>query len=160
MVVLGAAAVSYERSTSLEGSQAPRDVSDAAALVRRMSSLLTTYWSESILSSSWFGGPTSRHKSLNSLFQVALYLPSSLVQNVWPFGVRTSCDVHDPARGRQTVNPEAMPLNPLPPETGATGSTGVVLKRAGNATFESGWETRHLKRAGNPIFEAGWKSDI
>ena len=39
----------------------------------RESSLLTTYWSGS---SDVFGGPASRHGSLNSLFQVALYLPS------------------------------------------------------------------------------------
>ena len=35
------------------------------------SSLLTTYWSESTLSSRCFGGPALRHGSLNSLFQVA-----------------------------------------------------------------------------------------
>ena len=40
---------------------------------KRESSLLTTYWSGS---SDVFGGPASRHGSLNSLFQVALYLPS------------------------------------------------------------------------------------
>ena len=39
----------------------------------RESSLLTTYWSGS---TDVFGGPASRHGSLNSLFQVALYLPS------------------------------------------------------------------------------------
>ena len=36
-------------------------------------SLLTTYWSGS---TDVFGGPSSRHGCLNSLFQVALYLPS------------------------------------------------------------------------------------
>jgi len=30
---------------------------------------LTTYWSESTLSSRWFGGPASRHGSSNPLFQ-------------------------------------------------------------------------------------------
>jgi hypothetical protein len=39
----------------------------------RESSLLTTYWSGS---TDVFGGPALRHGSLNSLFQVALYLPS------------------------------------------------------------------------------------
>jgi len=38
----------------------------------RESSLLTTYWSGT---TDVFGGPSSRHGSLNSLFQVALYLP-------------------------------------------------------------------------------------
>ena len=42
----------------------------------RESSLLTTYWSESTSSSSWFAGPASRLGSLNFLFQAALYLPS------------------------------------------------------------------------------------
>ena len=40
---------------------------------RRETSLLTTYWSGS---TDVFGGPASRNGSLNSLFQVALYLPS------------------------------------------------------------------------------------
>ena len=39
----------------------------------RESSLLSTYWSGS---TDAFGGPASRHGSLNSLFQVAVYLPS------------------------------------------------------------------------------------
>ena len=51
-----------------EGGQLPRDTGK--------SSLLTTYWSKSISSSKWFGGPASRHGTLNPLFQVALYLPS------------------------------------------------------------------------------------
>ena len=42
----------------------------------RENSLLTTYWSESTLSSWWLGGPASCHESLNFVFQVALYLPS------------------------------------------------------------------------------------
>ena len=41
----------------------------------RESSLLTTCWSESTLSSRWFGGPASRHGSLTSVFRVALHLP-------------------------------------------------------------------------------------
>jgi len=53
----------------------------------RESSLSTTYWSESTLSSRWFGGPASRHGSLNSLFQVALHLPSwqleAKTEEVW-----------------------------------------------------------------------------
>ena len=40
-------------------------------LRRRESSLLTTFWSESTLSSWWLGGPALRHGSLNSLFKVA-----------------------------------------------------------------------------------------
>ena len=40
---------------------------------QREISLLTTYCSGS---TDVFGGPASRHGSLNSLFQVALYLPS------------------------------------------------------------------------------------
>ena len=43
--------------------------------VERESSVLTTYWPESTWSSRLFSGPASRHGSLNSLFQVALYLP-------------------------------------------------------------------------------------
>jgi len=39
----------------------------------RESSVLTTYWSEFTSSSRLFGGPASRHGSLNSLLQVALY---------------------------------------------------------------------------------------
>ena len=42
----------------------------------RESSLSTTYWSESTLSSWWLGGQASCHGSLNPLFQVALHLPS------------------------------------------------------------------------------------
>jgi len=48
------------------------------------SSLLTTYWSESNLSLRWFGGPASRLGSLNSLFQIALHLPSTLRDVIWP----------------------------------------------------------------------------
>ena len=43
---------------------------------RALISSLTTYWSESIISSSWLGWPASRHGSLSSLFQVVLHLPS------------------------------------------------------------------------------------
>ena len=43
---------------------------------KRESSLLTTFWSETTLSSKRFGGPASRHGSLNSLFQAAVHLPS------------------------------------------------------------------------------------
>jgi len=45
----------------------------ALFLDKRESSLLTTYWSGSI---DVFGGPSSRHGSLNFLSQVALCLPS------------------------------------------------------------------------------------
>ena len=38
---------------------------------------LTTSWSESAQSSGYFSGPALRHGSLNSLFQVASYLPFS-----------------------------------------------------------------------------------
>ena len=43
------------------------------------SSLLTTYWSESTLSSWWLVGPASRNRSLNFFFQEALHLPSCAV---------------------------------------------------------------------------------
>jgi hypothetical protein len=36
---------------------------------------LTTYWSKSILSSWWLGGPAWRHGNLNFLSQEALHLP-------------------------------------------------------------------------------------
>jgi hypothetical protein len=49
----------------------------AAWLVQTESSLLTTYWSEPTSSFSRYGEPASRHGSLNSLFQVVLYLPDS-----------------------------------------------------------------------------------
>ena len=42
---------------------------------QRESPLLTTYWTESTLSSRWFGRSASRHGPLDSFFQVALYLP-------------------------------------------------------------------------------------
>ena len=42
--------------------------------VQRERFLLTTYWSGS---TDVFGGPSSRHGSLNFLFQVALHLPSN-----------------------------------------------------------------------------------
>jgi hypothetical protein len=45
-------------------------------LRERESSLLTTYWSESISSSSSFGGPASCHGTFYSLFEVALYISS------------------------------------------------------------------------------------
>ena len=48
-------------------------VSEVLPYLQRESSLSTTYWSGS---TDVFGGLASRHKSLNSLFQVALYLPS------------------------------------------------------------------------------------
>ena len=48
--------------------QACGNMRGSAASLRE-SSLLTTYWSESTLSSRWFGGPASRHGSLNSFFQ-------------------------------------------------------------------------------------------
>ena len=44
-------------------------------LRQRETSLLTTYWPESTLSSWWSGGPASHHGSLSSHFQVALHLP-------------------------------------------------------------------------------------
>ena len=40
--------------------------------LQRGEPLLTTYWSESTSSSRWFGGPASRHESLNSLFPGSL----------------------------------------------------------------------------------------
>ena len=43
---------------------------------QRESSLLTTYWSEPLNHRDNFSKPALRHGSLNSLFQVALYLPS------------------------------------------------------------------------------------
>jgi len=43
------------------------------ALSQEERSVLPTYWSGS---TDVVGGPASRHGSLNSLFQVALYLPS------------------------------------------------------------------------------------
>ena len=46
-----------------------------ALTCQRESSSLIDYWSESTLSSRWFGRPASRHESLNPLFQVVLYLP-------------------------------------------------------------------------------------
>jgi len=49
------------------------EVQVAPNALQRQSSLLTTYWSGS---TDVFDGPASRHGSLNSLFQVALYLPS------------------------------------------------------------------------------------
>jgi hypothetical protein len=53
---------------------APRSaVPCLSASSQRGSSLLKTYWSGS---TDVFGGPASRHRSLNPLFQVALYLPS------------------------------------------------------------------------------------
>ena len=54
----------------------PPPASGLPASTQRENSLLTSFWSESTLSSWWSGGPASRHGSLNSLFQVALYLPS------------------------------------------------------------------------------------
>ena len=42
----------------------------------RETSLLTTYWSAPTLSLRLCVGPASRHGGLNSLFQVALHLPS------------------------------------------------------------------------------------
>ena len=45
------------------------------AFSQREISFLTTYWPESISSSWWLDRPVSRHGSVNSLFQVALYLP-------------------------------------------------------------------------------------
>ena len=44
--------------------------------LERESYVLTTYWFESTLSSCRLGGPAPRHGILNSLFQVALHLPS------------------------------------------------------------------------------------
>ena len=44
--------------------------------------LLTTYWSESTVSLRYFSGPASRHRILNSLFQVALHLPSSVSRSL------------------------------------------------------------------------------
>ena len=51
---------------------------NAAPLVTalRESSLLTTCWSRSTVSSRRFGGPSSSHGNLNFLFQIALHLPS------------------------------------------------------------------------------------
>jgi hypothetical protein len=46
------------------------------ATASRESSLLTTCWSKSTSSSRRFSGPASRHGNLNSLFQIALHLPS------------------------------------------------------------------------------------
>ena len=50
-------------------------------LLQEREILLTTCWSESTQSSRYFSTPALRQGSLNSLFQVALYLPSSCCKN-------------------------------------------------------------------------------
>ena len=59
-----------------EGAEQGWDHSRGPSSRERESSLLTIYWFKSTLSSRWFGRPFSRHESLNSFFQVVLYLPS------------------------------------------------------------------------------------
>ena len=67
--------------TSLGALPAVRETLDypasgAGVIFERERSLLTTYRSESLNHRNDFSRPALRHGSLNSLFQVALYLPS------------------------------------------------------------------------------------
>ena len=78
-----------QRLVELRGPRARR----CQALRQREVSLLTTYWSGS---TDVFGGPASRHGSLNSLFQVALYLPSCAIH-------QPSASFTDRPRRGQTV---------------------------------------------------------
>ena len=60
----------YPKQVQICGPQVRSDVDSNRLCRERESSVFTTYWSESTLSSKLFGGPASRHGSLNSLFQV------------------------------------------------------------------------------------------
>ena len=74
MRALASAAVSFACTRYTASDPDVRTLSTLTCQKReRESFLLTTYWSGS---TDVFGGPASRHGSLNSLFQVALYLPS------------------------------------------------------------------------------------
>ena len=86
---------------------------------------MTTYWSGS---TDVLGGPSSRHGSLNSLFQVALYLPS-------PAGYTIDIRVQKQEGDTEETDGALGAIGSL----SATGSVGAVGSLGAIGASGAGW---------------------